>query len=296
MYRTYRLRIQLPDKYNFYDTGSGTYPQKNTIIIEPPFGVHFNVQRDAASALNSANIDLYNIGETKRNILRKDKYAIKEKWAVGLDAGYDNSPLYTLFRGEVQQAYSEKSGTEWITRMECYDGLYALQNTYITGSVAKGGNIVDQIVGALNENGVTAGFMGENARRRSARGEVIDGYAADELERAVGDNYFIDNEELNIAQPGEFLTDFAFELTSENLLSPPKKRDTFLEISSVFFPRICVGRIIKVSSRHKRYNGEYKVLGFSHDVTISGAAAGEAKTSMTLMTPFAKIDTMSGIA
>ena len=45
----------------------------------------------------------------------------------------------------------------------------------------------------------------------------------------------------------------------------------------------------ELRSKFQIYNGQYKIIGFKHDVNISGADCGDASTQITLYTGAANL-------
>jgi hypothetical protein len=78
------------------------------------------------------------------------------------------------------------------------------------------------------------------------------------------------------------------------LLSTPKKRNMYLEVEIMFEPTIRLCQLVALKSLFPIYNtpqnisttpangDNYKVIGYTHSGTISGAVGGECKTVLTL--------------
>jgi hypothetical protein len=263
--RNYELSIRLPD---------GT-----SVIIKPPFSIRFNVKRDMTVNPNNARIEIYNLGDTNRNKLHKDKFNTSEYWQVLLKAGYgDNLPL--IFKGNCREAYSERQGADYITTIDAFDGEYAFQNGWFAESLSAGGDLNGVIQGAAGL-GLDIGFMLQKIPR-SARGQAIDGNIKEVMDKAMIDGWFIDNEELNAIGKGGVIGDMIYRLDREQLLATPRKRDRILEVTTLFYPQARIGRLMELESSVKQYNGQYQIAELSHDVMISGAESGEATTKMSL--------------
>ena len=257
----------------------------NGKVSTGPLTIHFTVTRDVSSSVNGCNIEIYNLGLDNRNRLHKDKFKVDEYWQVILSAGYDRR-LHQVFKGNCREAWSEKTGTEWITHLSCFDGEYAIKNSYFSESVNKNQNIMDTMFGVIKDAGLNTGFFGNAANTQSARGQVIEGNIDDALDQAFEDmDVYIDNEEVNVLGPGDVIKDVVYKLSSDQLLSTPKKRDMKMELETLFFPEINLGRMVEVRSSIPQYDGQYMVIGFEHDVTISGAEAGTATSKITVMAP-----------
>jgi hypothetical protein len=124
------------------------------------------------------------------------------------------------------------------------------------------------------------GEIGDNAL--GDRGQVLVGQSSTILNDLTNGNYFIDNEGVYVLNQDEFLTGQVLLLSSEQLLTTPQRRDTFLTCPILFLPEARIGLLCEVDSTEAVYNGQYKTVGFKHDLTISGSIAGTAKTEMQL--------------
>jgi len=257
----------------------------NGKVSTGPLTIHFVVTRDTSGTPNGCKIEIYNLGLDNRNRLHKDKFNVTEYWQVILSAGYDRQ-LHQVFKGDIREAWSEKTGTEWITHLDCYDGRYAIHNSYFSQSINKNQNILQALFGMIKEAGLNIGFFGDAAKTQSTRGQVIEGNITDAANQTLeGMDVYINNEELNALGPGDVIKDVVYKLDSDQLLKTPQKRDMKMELETLFYPEIDLGRIVEVRSSIPQYDGQYMVIGFEHDVTISGAEAGTAITKITVLAP-----------
>jgi hypothetical protein len=262
--RNYELSIRLPDGTN--------------VVVKPPFSIRFSVKRDMTVNPNNARIEIYNLGVANRNKLHKDSFNTSEYWQVLLKAGYgDNLPL--IFRGNCREAYSERQGADYITTIDAFDGEYAFQNGWFAESLSVGGDLNGVIQGAAGL-GLDIGYMLQSIPSR--RGQAIDGNLKEVMDKAMIDGWFVDCEELNAIGKGGVIGDVIYRLDREQLLATPRKRDRILEVTTLFYPQVRIGRIMELVSTVKQYDGQYQIAELSHDVTISGAESDEATTKMSL--------------
>lgn len=266
--RTYRLDVFTP---------SG-----KQITIEPPFTIRFNVTRNTLASANKASITIINLGPQTRNQIFKDRFSISEYWKIQLQAGYNNR-LHNIFTGNMYEGFSYKEKTEWITQLECFDGMDAIQNGFTSLTVNKETPKENYLRSIINDMpNVVAGLFGSPAEGESPRGKSLIGQSSELLGQETGGEYFIDNETVNVLGTGEVLPGSVVRLDPDNLLSTPRRREAFLDVQTLFEPQVQIGRIYEIESLEPRYNGQYKIVGFNHNVEISGASSGKAISDLSL--------------
>lgn len=269
--RNYEIRIKTPDGVQ--------------LTIAPPFSCVFDVSRDVMSSVNNANVTLYNLAPSTRGQVYKDKYVFDKYWQMIILAGYGDNELYEIFRGNIQEAFSYKKGTEWITEITGYDGSYAIQNGYVSETVAKNTSLKDAVTRVIHTMPETlAGVLGTPVTAGTKpRGEVLMGSSYDVLQNLTGGQAYIDGETVNVLAKDDVVSGDVFVLDGENIAETPKRREQFLEVSTtVLCPEIRVGYICELKSAAGLYNGQYKVYGVKHSATISGAQCGDASSVISL--------------
>lgn len=266
--RNYRLEI--------------TNPQGKKITINPPFTLMFALTRNTLASANRCSIKIYNLGKNTRSQIYKDRYSTTDYWKVSLRAGYGNS-LKEVFAGNIYEANSTKEKVDWITTIDCFDGLDAIQNGFTARTVNQGTSTKEILKGIINDMpNVISGFFGSKAEGEAPRGQVLIGQSANILNEISEGNYFIDNETVNVLTDDETIKGSVIVLDSNQLLATPKRQDTFLSVPILFLPEAKVGAVCEINSLEEIYNGQYKVMGFTHNVTISQAIPGEARTELQL--------------
>lgn len=258
-----------------------TTPENQQIIIRPPFTVQFSITRNTLASANNCTLSIINLGRNTRNKIYKDRYTITEYWRVIIRAGY--SKLETIFQGNILEASSTKQGTDWITKISAFDGLFGIQNGFTSQTVDSGTtqkNILQDVIGDMPN--IIAGFIGSPGEGETERGKILFGQSKDVLADETGGQYWIDSETVNVLSNEEVITRRIITIDSDQLLATPQRRETFIDCEILFLPSIQVGQLMELSSIDRIYNGEYKVLGFSHNVTISQSISGDARTKFSL--------------
>lgn len=255
---------------------------ETAIIIKPPLRIAFDGTKSVDKALNELNIQIYNLSRDHRNkIIRdaadkdpqknKDKKKLteaekksqklaesKDKTAIFkivLRAGYDH--LETIFTGDILEAYTERSGADFITHITGQDGLFDFRSAFTSKTVK--GDAIDAI---LHDMPRTA--KGKVSKRKeNVRHKVLVGNSAKLLSEQLFDNevMFFDNDTLHIIKDGEVVSDIAVDINSETgLLQAPTKADKLISARTLMNPAVRVGGLVNLTSIYApHYNGIYRV-------------------------------------
>ena len=268
--RHYEIRITTPDGY--------------AITIKTPISAQIDVdQQVKGSSLSNASVTLTNLAPNTRARLGKDKFTRVDYWQIIILAGYGKT-LFEMFRGNIQEGYSYKQGTEWYTKLECYDGAYQVQNGFMSETFTKNTELKDAIIQSVkNLPQILVGVLGSPAEGNSAaRGRVVVGNPYDEIQKMTNGQAYISGETLYVLADNEVLPGSVFVLKSANNKTTPKRRDGYLEVDCLFSPELKVGRIAELRSAVEKYNGQYKIFGLKHSASFSSAEAGDATTTVSL--------------
>ena len=129
---------------------------------------------------------------------------------------------------------------------------------------------------------VIAGFLGSPAKGTAPRGKALIGQSSAILSTETDDKYFIDRETVNVLNDNEVIPGDVISLDPDDLLGTPRRREAFLDVPTLFEPQLNIGNVYDIQSIEARYNGQYKIIGFNHNVMISSASAGNAITNLSL--------------
>lgn len=261
------------------------YSNTETTIVEYPITCKFNVVRGVFSQSSKATIQLYNLAPKTRNQIFQDQLNLdKSKWKyVHLEAGW-NGTMSLIFRGRIMQAYSFKSGgqTDVITEIQAvaldiFD--YGTYHTFAAGTTFK-----DALkTMASNMPNVTLGNTG-NLEGTFQTPTTFSGSAISQINKLTGGHSFVDNGMLNTLMTNEVI-DVPVPVISDSttLLETPMRRDANLEVKTLFLPDLIAGQLVEVKSEvQTQFNGQYKLVGFTHDCLISPTQAGNRTTQLTL--------------
>lgn len=259
---------------------------KEWIDISLPFTMSFRIVRNTFATANTGKFTILNLSEDTRRKIYKDRYKFDIYKGIELRAGYGDRKevLPLIFKGNIKQAYSQKSKVDYITEIEAYDGGFAYQNSRTIRSFAAG-TPDTQILKSLIEDlpNIAIGKIGTFASTLP-RGNSMQGFTVDLINNVSNGNFFIDNEKAYCLQEEECFKGNISEINSgAGLLGSPKREETLLTFKMLFEPRLQVGQQVHLTSETESlFNGTYKVIGIEHNGTISDAESGSCNTKVSL--------------
>ena len=252
------------------------------LTIEYPLTCEFDIERSTDSQANTATFKLYNLAPKTREQIFQDRYNINRQCFIDFYAGY-NGELTLVFTGRVVQAYSEKINTDVITEIQAFDN--DIIQSYSIHKFAAGTEKKEVAKALINDfPNLSIGAIG-NLEGTLTNNLIVDDRTFVALNKLTGNHVVIDLGQVNILQNNEVLADVAIpKITSETgLLGTPRRRNTNVEVDLIFEPKMVVGQLVEIDSTTASiFNGQFKVIGIKHTGTISGAIAGEAKTTLNL--------------
>lgn len=266
--RNYRLTVETVD---------GDF-----IVIENPSTIQFTITRSTQSTLNSMQLNVFNLSANTRDKIFQDRFNPKFYKKIVLEAGYEN--LSVVFQGNIFRANSRRVGTDILTFIDCRDGGFDTRSTLSNISLNGGSykDIVKALAGSFEK--IKLGDIGD-ITGEARRNVILSGNSFSLIKKYSNDRAFIDLEELKVLKEDEVLEGEVQVLESDTgLLGTPVHDDAYLTIDTIFEPRIIMGQLIEIRSEVAPvYDGQYKVIGVTHQGIISGAVGGEAKSTFNLL-------------
>jgi hypothetical protein len=261
-----------------------TNPQKEQITVEPPFTIHFTVERNSLATANTGSIELVNLGPSTRNRIYKDRFENSIIWKIELWAGYGDG-LFVVLKGNIKEAFSWKDGPNWKTKIEVFDGADAFKEGFVAlsyGAKTDKQDIVKRTIETLP--GIQTGFLGQYSQGEAPkRGVVVFGPTRKVLHYLTEGHFFIDNEVCHVMSDFEYDGTDTLDLDASQLLQSPQRSDATLNVSILFYPQAKVKAQAVLKSLYPIYNGKYIICGFKHDVMISESENGNATTDLNLL-------------
>lgn len=255
-----------------------------TLTIEPPFTLEFDITRNTLTSANVCSIRIYNLSQNNRNLLRFNIMDTGDFRPVTLFAGYGDS-LSVIFSGSITQAWSVREGVNFITSIESFDGGYAFNNAQVNVTFPVG-TAYSTVISTLAESlpNAQAGAIGSAYQGSLSRANSVSGNPTDLLRDLTGGGFFIDNGVVNCLGDNECITANGIAVIDDStgLLGTPVREQTILHFDMLFEPRLVVGQKItlKSSTAEAGVNGTYKVISVKHRGMISSAVCGDAITTV----------------
>lgn len=214
--------------------------------------ITFVIGKTSDSNVNTSKIKVYNLNERSRTILEQggDLVAI-------LEAGYTDTGLEVLFKGEIDKSQFRRMGSNWVTTIFVKDGNTAITKTHFEKSYAGPIDlkaIAEDITQTLRNE---ADIVIKDLKNLSS--DIIqNGFSANGLASRILDNivekqgleWNIQDGELQIIAP-DSSDDEAIVLTPETgLIGSPVRRESGIEFRALLQPKIKPGRAVKIESRN----------------------------------------------
>lgn len=263
------------------------FTQDETITITNPLTCHITVNRGVLSDSQRCTIQITNLSPDTRRKIFKDAFADTlnpERWNyVHVEAGY-NEQYALIFKGRVLQAYSTRSGgsVDVVTEIQA---MYLDAIDSMCGYTFKAGTSkrdAFQIIAASIPN-VVIGNVGDLSGTFQTD-TTFDGNALDCLNTLTGGAAHVDNGVLNCILNNEVIDVPVPKIGDDTgLLETPMRRDANLEVKMLFQPDLIVNQLLEIqSSLQPDFNGQYKVVGFTHDLNFGEANSGTRTTTANL--------------
>jgi len=297
----YRLEVQLTASYLFIDNATFSLKEinlgQNAVVIESPLTMIAEIKRDSGETFNSANITVYNLNPETRHHISKPRYVTSHFTSVVLYAGYNKNNLTRIFTGNLLQAYSVKVGTNIETRILANEGIFAANNSYIATTYNKGftfGDFLQESIKALlnfkTPDGMTNSDLQEGAignvgqDRVFSRGVAINGNTFVLLNKYFKHQVFIDNQFINVLSANDVFPGLVPLISSDTgLLNTPVIQNNFLTLETLFEPQLVIGQVIEVKDfTFPNCDGQWKIIGMTHNLTISEGMASSGITKLQL--------------
>lgn len=253
--------------------------------IELPYTLEFTISRGAMSAANTASFTVYNLSQKTREQVFFDQFNMDQYKSAKLWAGYGDS-LSLVFNGNIQQSWSHKpSGSNNVlTEIQAREGAFQIANGYTTQQF-NGSQSYDEVLKRLC---LDMPFMDtpivSKRDNKPVRSCALSGNTWKLIETYSNGDATIDNNRIVIVKEYECIGSTALLINAETgLLGSPYRANKTLEFTTLFTPQLEIGMAVRIESQiNPQLNGFYKVVGFTHNGTISSAVAGDATTTVQL--------------
>ncbi len=287
--RIWRVRIGVADG-----------PVLSGAIETETLDIDFHIKKSLRPDPNKAEIKIYNLHEDNRHAIEAlNLYDPKKKHSrtggnthgtkksprapkvgrirVELEAGYIDTGMALLFRGDLRRAISKRAGEDIVLEIEGEDGGRTVLSSRIREAVPPGTSLLQVVRALAGALGLGEGNLlevrAELASRIYTHGTTLYGSAADELKgvlRRAGVAYSIQNGVLHFRKVGPQTVARAVLLDNTSGLVGTPERDATGTVlaTSLLNPDISIGGYVQLES--KSYKGAYRVLSIEHVGSTSG--------------------------
>jgi hypothetical protein len=275
------------------ETAPDARGESTNITIPDHCTIEFAISRQSLSSSQRGTFNIKGLAPEERDAIFKDRFNTADVRAIQFYAGYGTfAPL--IFNGQVFQAYSEKpeGAPEVTTSIDAFDGGFQQTNGFTSGwgvpnqAIPPGTSAADVInqLGAslpyISGPPIVGSFPQENLRH-----EVLFGNTWSLIQAKCGGVAVIDNATVKALNLNEAI-DMAIPLINSDtgLLGSPRRSGYLVEWDTLFEPRLTLFQLVEIQSLvNPKFNGTFKVMGFTHRGTISPAVAGDNRTTFSVL-------------
>lgn len=284
MYELYANKNVIIDPKHWIFRVTVTDKKKDSLVIEYPCSLNFDVTRNTFAETNSGTFTLTNLSASSRQFCFKDRLNVGEQKGIIVEAGYEGQ-LSKIFQGLIMEGYSQREGTEILTNMLCWD--VTMDSDVIARTFEAGTTKREAYKSIANQAGLEIANIGE-LRGEFKQPTTFVGTPLNILNQITNGNTFIDNGQVNTLFNTECLKGVVMVLNSSTgLLGTPQRRETQVIVESVFRPEIKVGQLLEIDSEiSPEFSGTYFVVGINHSGTISPTKSGKRTTTLNLMNAY----------
>ncbi|MCK5603277.1 hypothetical protein KAR91_15445 [Candidatus Pacearchaeota archaeon] len=235
----------------------------------------FDIEKTSSSNANNAKIQIYNLNESNRGILKTG-----ENLSITLEIGYGDI-LEQLFIGDIQRSFTQRSGPDFITTIEADDGGRALSESKLDKSYSAGvklKSVVDDAMQSMKDAGqIIIGSVSNIKDEIAQNGITISGLAQkiiNDIANKQGLEFSVQDNEAQILDPAIDTGEIAVLLTpNTGLIGSPNLGIAGENIEGIEFKALIQttkfrpGRAVKIES--KDFNGlirinKSKFIGDTH--------------------------------
>jgi len=241
---------------------------ESAIVVTPPFNIAFNVDKSTELSLNKASIKVFGLSEANQLAIVKNANE-QRNFEVDLQVGYAGSSE-TIFRGYIHIAERAREGAQIPLTMECIDGGFDARFSF-TSRTVQGKSAIDAILEDMPNT--QRGRITQ--LRELIRPRVLVGNSWQLVRENLnqGEEYFIDNGQLNILQPNEVISGLVPVVqASTGLLGSPSREEERVTFQTIMNPALKIGGMCDINSKFAQdLNGIYKNMTIGYDGEYEGS-------------------------
>lgn len=282
--RVYKLTaIRAPEVIDAEDFDASFFEELETITEITDHRIQFKIEKHLRKTPNQAEVTITNLAFPSREAF------VDGPVKVRIEAGYDTTPRL-LFIGDLRFASNEHTGTEWLTKLQIADGARAYAHARVNRSYNKGTPLTTILSDIAKAFGVPLPpeiNASADLRARIATGEVVTGFASDELTRLLapfGFDWSFQNGRLQILRVDDVVASTVRVISQDDgmigapTIDPPKIRAPTkahrkgkgaaprvpkMRVKHTLFPELVPGEKIEIQSRS--LNGTFRIESLLHE-------------------------------
>lgn len=250
-------------------------PQNGQTVIIDKLRINFNIEKTSTSTPNSAEIEVYNLAETTRNLIAAK--GTKVKLSIGYEGlnpqGFFGTGIGTtsnvdlVYFGDVRKFIVNVQKPDVISRIECGDGLNKYSNARINKSYGRGVKLEQIITDLEQAMGLPIIRRDKKLTKVFAGGVTLSGLVRDYLDKICESNgleWSIQDNQIRIIEKDFFTkTQGIILLTPETgLIKSPNSTKDGIEFESLIQPNLKIGSIVKIESKY--LTGFFKIRKINH--------------------------------
>ena len=244
--------------------------QYESIIIDH-LRVTFSIKKTLTSDPNVAEISIYNLNDSNRNLIATKQYHLLE-----LSVCYQHDMLRLIFCGDIINVENKLNDKDIITVLRCGDGYKAFTEKTIIKTVAKGQTDNDLLNEAVNSFGIQKGSINLPNDRVLPRGKVMMCDTREVMHKiAINNNadWSIQDAQLVLIPKNKGLANNEGWIISRTtgMIGSPQKTDKGLEVTTLCNPQYRIGSLVRIESKLTEYNGDYKIESIEHNGDLYGS-------------------------
>lgn len=239
---------------------------ERAIVVRPPFNIAFNADKSVDKSLNKMNIRVFGLSESNQLAMVKNAQE-KKNFEIALKVGYQDS-IETIFKGYVNIGERSRQGADLPVTMECIDGGFDARFSF-TSKTVQNKNAIDAILEDMPNT--KKGKI--TTQKKLIRPRVLVGNSWKLIrENLNGEQYFIDNGQLNILQKNEVINSFIPVVqASTGLMSTPSREESKVTFQTMMNPSLKIGGLCELNSVYApALNGIYKIYTIGYDGEYEG--------------------------
>lgn len=226
--------------------------------------VRFKISKSTKAKANSAVIEIWNLSEDSRNVLKADDPIIN------VVAGYEGLQKGIWF-GDVAKVTNLRQSVDRITKIESGDGEVDLADSTFSKSYAKGTslqNVVRDVIGSFPNLSFSQVLdTAIDGTKQLVTGGTFEGSSQgilQELLAGVGLSFSVQDGEIRVAGDSSLAsTEQVVASINSGLIETPAQTKTGVAFRMLLEPRIRPGTIIRLESEN--LSGVYVAQDVTHD-------------------------------